>query len=85
MSGRMNKAMSGKQWEVRVGSQTDACACGFFQAKNILVATGSAAMIPPIEAGKDFAITSDHILNLDELPRKCVFTSPALACSPYAP
>ncbi|CAL8462218.1 g1749 [Coccomyxa elongata] len=43
-----------------------------YKAKNILVATGSAAIIPPIEGGKDFAITSDHILNLDELPRKLV-------------
>ncbi len=64
--------MPGKQPAVGVALQLDTRAYGFLQAKNILVATGSAAIIPPIEGGKDFAITSDHILNLDELPRKCV-------------
>lgn len=71
--------MSRKQRDIGVAPQIDTSAYGFFQAKNILVATGSAAIIPPIEGGKDFAITSDHILNLDELPRKCVLTFPALA------
>ena len=40
------------------------------QTKNILVATGGAAIIPPIEGAKDYAINSDNILNLEELPAK---------------
>ncbi|KAK9906912.1 hypothetical protein WJX75_010028 [Coccomyxa subellipsoidea] len=43
-----------------------------YRAKNILVATGGAASIPPIEGARDFAITSDQVLNLDEKPKKLV-------------
>ncbi len=39
------------------------------QAKNILVATGSYPIKAPIE-GSEYGITSDEVLNLEQLPEK---------------
>ena len=40
------------------------------QAKNILIATGGRAMVPPIE-GKDLTIISDQVLDLPKKPERC--------------
>ncbi len=40
------------------------------QAKNILIATGGAAILPPIEGAREHAITSDEVINLKDFPQK---------------
>jgi hypothetical protein len=51
------------------------------QAGNILVATGSRAVIAPVEGAKEHGMNSDHILNLDALPKRYVlFNYPDLLC-----
>ena len=50
------------------------------QAKNILIATGSYAIKAPIE-GSEHGITSDEVLNLEELPGKCAFSICAQTCT----
>lgn len=44
-------------------------ACYGVQAKNILIATGSFASKIPID-GAEHGITSDEVLNLEQLPEK---------------
>ena len=40
------------------------------QAKNILIATGGRALVPPIE-GKELTIISDQVLDLPKKPERC--------------
>ena len=40
------------------------------QAKNILIATGGRAIVPPIE-GKELTIISDQVLDLPKKPERC--------------
>ena len=42
-----------------------------YSAKHILIATGSRAVIPDIP-GKEWGITSDEALSLEELPKRVV-------------
>ena len=45
------------------------CKLPLVQAKNVLIATGSYAVKAPIE-GSEHGITSDEVLNLEQLPEK---------------
>jgi len=48
------------------------------QAKNILIATGGRAIVPPIE-GKEYTIISDQVLDLPKKPERyaCQETLPS--------
>ena len=52
----------------------------YMQAKNILIATGGRAQVPPIE-GKEHTIISDQVLDLPKRPDRWVHTSASLALS----
>ena len=51
------------------------------QAKNILIATGGRALVPPIE-GKEHTIISDQVLDLPKKPSKYVTSSWTLPACP---
>lgn len=54
---------------LRVGLPNQFSRRAHMQAKNILIATGGRALVPPIE-GKEHTIISDQILDLPKRPNK---------------
>lgn len=52
-----------------MGFRTQLSRHAYMQAKNILIATGGRAVVPPIE-GKEHTIISDQILDLPKRPNK---------------